>query len=101
MCIVTEIVTMKTVDGITKEKFIDIVNELERNYHSNQPGFIDTELLFDDSKGDWIIIQHWDSMENLKSASKKMFQDTAASSFVQSLDPKSVKMTVLPQLRKW
>jgi len=37
----TEIVTMKTVDGISKDDFINIVDGLEKNFHSKQ-----NELLF-------------------------------------------------------
>jgi len=34
MHIITEIVTMKILDGITNEDFINIVDGLENNYHS-------------------------------------------------------------------
>ena len=52
----TEIVTMKTVDGISKDDFINIVDGLEKNFHSKQNGFIDSELLFNDKTGEWIIV---------------------------------------------
>ena len=101
MSIITEIVTMKTVEGISRIDFINIVDELEKNFHSKQLGFIDSELLFNDKTGEWIIIQHWDNLENLKSASKKMFENTVTERFVKSLEPKSVKMSMLPQLGTW
>jgi len=40
-------------------------------------------------------------MDDLKSASEKMFQDAIAEPFVKSLNPESVKMTMLPQLKMW
>lgn len=46
-------------------------------------------------------VQHWASMENLKAASEKMFQDVAAQLFMKALDPESVKMIMLPQLKAW
>jgi len=73
MQIITEIVTMKTVEGIGKDDFIRIVDGLEKDFHSKQQGFIDSELLYNDKTNEWVIIQHWDSLENLQSASKKMF----------------------------
>ena len=97
----TEIVTMKTVDGISKDNFINIVDGLEKNFHSKQNGFIDSELLFNDKTGEWVIIQHWDNFENMQSASKKMFGNPVTELFVKSLDPKSVKMQMLPQLGTW
>jgi len=101
MSIATEIVTMKTVEGVTKDAFTNIIDGLEKNFHSKQPGFIDTELLYNDETGEWIMVQHWVSIEYLKTASEKMFQDVAAESFVKALSPESVKMIMLPQLKVW
>lgn len=101
MCITTELVTMKSLDNTTMEDFISIVNELENNFHSKQPGFIDTELLYDETNSLWIMVQHWESVEQLKAASDKMFKDSAAEPFVKSLNPESVKMTIAPQIKIW
>ena len=101
MNIITEIVMMKTVEEIGEEEFIQVVNGLEENFHAQQTGFIDTELLYNDKAGEWIMVQHWDSFENLKSASQKIFHDKAAKSFVESLKKESVKMLILPQIKKW
>ena len=101
MQITTEIVTMTLADNVTREEFIGIVGELESNFHSIQPGFIDTELLYDEKNNQWIMIQHWESKEQLHTASKKMFQDAITQPFVKALDPKSVKMTIAPQLKRW
>ena len=101
MQITTEIVTMTLADNITREEFLVIVDELESNFHSKQPGFIDTELLYDEKNDQWIMIQHWESKEQLHTASKKMFQDAITQPFVKALDPKSVKMTIAPQLKRW
>ena len=98
---ITEIVTMKSVDEISREEFILTVDELEKNYHSKQPGFIDTELLYDEKKEEWIMVQHWDSMENQKSASVNIFKDKTAELFVKSVIPASVKMRILPQILTW
>lgn len=101
MSIVTEIVKMKLVNGITKEDFIAIVDGLENDFHAKQPGFIDTELLFDEQDELWFMVQHWQSKEELHAASKQMFCDSAAERFVKSLVPKSVKMTIVSQIKVW
>ncbi len=101
MSIVTEIVTFKAAEGISDEEFIRIVDGLEKEFHSLQPGFIDTELLLDKSAGEWIMIQHWDSRENQKSASAKIFKADAAGVFVGSIIPGTVKMRILPQIKTW
>ena len=101
MSIATEIVTMKIVEGVTKDSFTNIVDELEKNFHSKQPGFIDTELLYNDKTDEWIMIQHWDSLDNMKAASKRMFDNPDTEPFVKSLNQKTVKIITLPQLRMW
>lgn len=98
---ITEIVTMQIAEGITQDEFISIVDGLEINYHSKQPGFIDSELMYDESSNFWIIIQHWESKEQIKAASQQMFKDSTAEQFVKSLNPKSVKMTITPQIKTW
>jgi len=101
MSITTEIVTLKTVEGVTKDDFVKIVDGLEKRFHSKQPGFIDSELLYNNKTDEWIIIQHWDSLSNLQSASKKMFDNPTTETFVKSLHPNSIKMIMLPQLGVW
>lgn len=101
MSMITEIVTMKTVPGISRETFLTIVDELERSFHSKQDGFIDTELLEDEKNSQWLMIQHWSSADQLKSASRRMFQDENAAPFVKALDSTTVKMQILPQIKTW
>lgn len=98
---ITEIVTMQIADGIARDEFIAIVDGLEVNYHSKQPGFIDCELIYYEPKDTWLMIMHWESKEQLQVSSQKMFKDSAAEPFVKSLNPKSVKMTITPQIKAW
>ena len=97
----TEIVMMKTAEGVAKDDFMQIVDDLETNFHSKQPGFIDSELLYNDKSDEWIMIQHWSSDDDLRSASKKIFNNPATERFVKSLRPNGVKMTMLTQLGAW
>ena len=101
MSITTEIVTMKTMENVGRDEFINIVNGLEKDFHSKQAGFIDTELLYNEKTEEWIMIQHWDNLTNLQTASKKMFNNPITEAFVKSINPKSVKMLMLPQLGTW
>lgn len=101
MSIITEIVKMKTVEGVSNEEFIKIVDGLEKEFHSKQKGFIDTELIYHEEEHEWYMIQHWESKDNLKEASKKMFIDENAEAFVKSLDKKSVKMFIFNQIKIW
>ena len=101
MSMITEIVNMKTIDGVPKEEFIEIIDELETNFHFKQPGYIDSEILYDENQDMWIMIMHWSSIDALKSASSNMFKDSATEKFRAALDPKAVNISVFPTLRSW
>ena len=101
MNIMTEIVTFQTIENVTKEEFISIVDGLEKKFHSLQLGFIDTELLYNDATKEWTMIQHWDNRQNMQAASKKMFDNPITETFIYALNPKSVKILTLPQLGTW
>ncbi|MBY2476735.1 antibiotic biosynthesis monooxygenase [Clostridioides difficile] len=101
MKIITEIVEFSVEENLSKGEFIEIVNDLEMKFHSRQPGFIDTELLYDEKSQKWIMIQHWDSMEDLKNSSSKMFKDSLTEKFRKALKSQTVKMNIMPQLKSW
>ena len=101
MDIVTEIVNLKTLDSISDEQFIEIVNELEIKFHSRQEGFINTELLKKEQVNSWIIIQHWKTITNANLASKKMFKESITEKFRNALDPQTVKINLFSQMKTW
>lgn len=101
MSIVTEIVHMKTKESIPKDGFIKIVDALERGFHSKQSGFLDAELLYNEKAETWIMIQHWESLEQMKAASANMFKDSVTEAFREAIEPKAVSIGVFPVLGNW
>ena len=101
MNIVTEVVSFETQEGIGYDDFVKIVDMLECKFHSRQPGFIDTELLYDNKNGIWMMIQHWESKDDLKNASKKMFEDNVTKPFREALNTKTIKISKYPQIQVW
>lgn len=97
----TEIVEFQVISGITDEESIKIVEYLEENFHSKQNGFIDTELVKVNEGSQWIMIQHWESIEESKEASKMMMKMPITENFRKSLNPKTVKIKYLNQVKKW
>ncbi|HYH03575.1 MAG TPA: antibiotic biosynthesis monooxygenase [Bacillota bacterium] len=98
--IASEIVEFKLVPGISDEDFIKRVEFLEAQFHSKQSGFIDTELA-KGQDGKWVMIQHWKSMAELKVVVKLMMKEPLTESFRMALDPTSVKMQLLQQVKTW
>lgn len=98
--IVTEIVSFTIAPGITDEDFMQRVHKLEENFHKTLPGYIDSELA-KGKDGQWIMLMHWESLEQVKQASKLMMQTPSTEDFRSALDPKSVKIVLLDQKQTW
>lgn len=101
MAIVTEIVKMQIQDNISADEFIKIVDHLEREFHTKEPGFMDTELLHDAKENFWYMIQHWRGLEEMKAAAAQMFKSPLTEAFRNAVNPKAISITVLPQLQTW
>ncbi|WZL72214.1 antibiotic biosynthesis monooxygenase [Clostridiaceae bacterium 35-E11] len=99
--ICTEIAEFQVISAISDEAFIRIVEDLEENFHSKQGGFIDSELVRGNEHSQWLIIQHWDSAEQAKAASKRMMKEPITGKFRESLDPKTVKIRYLSNVLNW
>ncbi len=99
--IITEIVDFLIVEGVTDDCFKEIVNSLENNFHSKQKGFIDTELLKGREPNRWIMIQHWDSIEDVKASSNLMMKSECTEEFRKALIPSTVKMSITEQAGVW
>lgn len=97
---ITEIVKFKIVDGLNSEEFIEIVSRLQEGFHKKQNGYINCELA-KGSDGNWAMIMHWDSLPNLRSASKLLMKDDSAKEFRDALIPTSVNMTIMEKTREW
>ncbi len=97
---VIEIVEFRTVPEMNDEEFIKIVEVLESDFHYRQSGFIDSEL-GKVKEGRWVIIQHWQSMAELKAVIKMMMKEPMTEEFRRAIDPASVRMTLLEQVMIW
>lgn len=101
MKIITEIVNLESAQEITESDFVRIIDRLEKNFHSLQNGFIDTELLHTAGTNSWIMVQHWNSLEDMKKSSSNMFKDTATEEFRNSINPKNVQIKAYEQKGVW
>jgi hypothetical protein len=98
--LVTEIVTFDIIESISSEKFKEIVDSLESEFHMFQSGYIDSELL-KGRNNSWAMIMHWESMEEVKLASKLLMKSELTDRFRQAIIPSTVKINYLGQINKW
>lgn len=98
--IVTEIVSFDIDESIANETFKEIVDSVEIEFHMLQSGYIDSELL-KGKNNSWTMIMHWESLEEVKLASKLLMKSDLTERFRQAIIPSTVKMNYLEQINKW
>ena len=98
--IVTEIVSFDIDESITNEVFKEIVELVEFEFHMLQPGYIDSELV-KCKNNSWIMIMHWESLEEVKNASKMLMKSDLSEKFRQAIIPTTVKMNYFEQVKRW
>lgn len=98
--IVTEIVNFEIVKDLSESDFMNIIEIVEEKFHMKQSGYIDSELL-KGKKNCWTIIMHWESLEQVKQASKLMMKEKLTENFREAIIPTSVKMSFLEQVKIW
>ncbi len=99
--IITEIADFIVLDHITNDEVIRLVDYVEKEFHTKQKGFIDTELVKGKEEKQWLMIQHWRTIEEAKQASANMMKSEAAEEFRDIMDKKNVKLMFLEQIRTW
>ena len=98
--VITEIVSFEINKDVSNGQFVEIVNLAEKDFHMNQNGYIDSELV-KGKENKWTIIMHWESLEEVKQASKLMMKDLKTEKFRKVIIPTSVKMTYYEQVQTW
>ncbi|MFO7655527.1 MAG: hypothetical protein R6W78_00505 [Bacteroidales bacterium] len=98
--VITEIVSFDIDESIANETFKEIVDLVEIEFHMLQSGYIDSELV-KGRNNSWTMIMHWESLEEVKLASKLLMKSELAEKFRQAIIPSTVKMNYLEQINKW
>ena len=97
---ILEIAEFKLAAGADEQGFLKEADAVQRDFLERQKGYMDRELLKGED-GEWIDIVHWRSMEEAKRAADTIMQDPACLGFLQKIEPESVKMMHLWQVRTW
>lgn len=98
---VTEIVGFKTVDGVSADELIQIINKLDDDYLSKTKGYIDTELVKGKEEHSWIVIIHWRSMAEASEAIQDFPASDLTKDFRRIQDPKSISFHFAEQVQLW
>ena len=98
---VTEIVSFKTINGISDNELISIINNLDTNFLSKTKSYIDTELIKGKEEQSWTIIIHWRTMAEATEVIKEFANSPLTEEYRNVLDPQSVNFHFTDQIQTW
>ena len=98
---VTEIVSFKTINGISDSELISIINNLNTNFLSKTKSYIDTELIKGKEEQSWTIIIHWRTMAEATEAIMEFTKSPLTEEYRNAIDPKSVSFHYTDQIKTW
>ena len=98
---VTEIVSFKTINGISDNELIRIINNLDTNFLSKTKSYIDTELIKGKEKQSWTIIIHWRTMAEATEAIMEFTKSPLTAEYRNAVDQKSVSFHLTDQIKTW
>jgi len=98
---VTEIVSFKTINGISDNELIRIINDLDTNFLSKTKSYIDTELIKGKEEQSWTIIIHWRTMAEATEAIMEFAKSPLTEEYRNAIDPKSVSFHFTDQIHTW
>lgn len=82
-------------EGTEREAFLSTVDNTN-DFLRACPGFIHRSLCFDEAKGQWIDILHWDSFDNAHKAGEAFMSAPEAVDFMSLIEENSVIMQHFP-----
>lgn len=97
---IVEISQFKLAKGVTKEDFLREANLVQEKFLERQQGYINRELLKDE-EGQWMDILHWESLNDALKASETLLKEPSAQSFIEKMNPTSVKIFHLTHVKIW
>lgn len=97
---VTEIIELKVKEKISPEKFLEVLEKVELDFHMKQKGFVGTELAKGE-ESDWVMIQHYETMDDIKLVGAKIPTSDVMKEFSKVVVEGSVKIKFLKRVKTW
>ena len=98
---VTEIVSFKTINGISDNELVNIINNLNTNFLSKTKSYIDTELIKGKEEQSWTIIIHWRTMAEATEAIIEFTKSPLTAEYRDAINPKSVSFHFTDKIQTW
>ncbi|KVX01184.1 hypothetical protein [Shewanella frigidimarina] len=88
---VIEIATFNLKEGVTYQQFAPLDKAVEVEHVTKQAGFLSRETA-KGTDGEWLVIVHWDTLQNADASMNSFMNAKAASQFMAHVDASTMKM---------
>ncbi len=88
---IAEVTSFKAKPDIGTTAFLKSDANVEKNYTSKQPGFIQ-RISAVNEKGDFLVLVYWQDIASAQASMKKFMNDKSVSSYVKMIDAPTMKM---------
>ena len=99
--VITEFVKFKALETTTEEQLISKADMNINGFHKKQDGFIDAELVKNVDENAWYFLFHYENMEKIHAAGKKLRESKEFGEFVPLIIPESISATFCYSLKEW
>jgi hypothetical protein len=96
--IVVEVAQFKLKSSVNESDFLEASQVAQDGFLSKHSGYISREL-FKKEDGSWVDMVRWSSMEDAQEAMSKFMGDPSAKKFEEMIDPATVQMMHLTQVK--
>ncbi|MFP4471552.1 MAG: hypothetical protein ACLFPE_12765 [Bacteroidales bacterium] len=97
---ITEIVTFRVPETVTDEQVLDGAGAL-LEFQSRLDGFIDAELVKENSGHAWCFVYHFQSMEKADAMRPELMRSKPLEKLVSLAVPGSLQVVFYRQMKKW
>lgn len=89
---VLEVTTFRTKTTTNTFVFNKLDGEVEANFTSQQPGFIERQSAVNE-QGEYIVLVYWNSMDEADASMNKFMKDESVAEYASMIDGASMKMS--------
>ena len=98
---ITEIIAFEMREKTSKDQMIHQLDTVVHEFHKNQDGYVDMELVSDYSNQQWQMIIHYQSMDDIEKVKMNMPQSKALNDFRELIIPETMKVSFHEQHERW
>ncbi|MBN2772851.1 MAG: hypothetical protein JXR31_01290 [Prolixibacteraceae bacterium] len=98
---ITEFISFELSDGIGHEQLILQADRVVNEFHKKQDGYVDMELVCENSGKQWQMVIHYQTMDDIEKVKTNLPKSCAIKGFTELIRPGTMKVSFYGQKGKW